>query len=107
MYYQPRTYKQTMKGIKAYRAESIEDTIKRMMSNKEPIEGTVTAIYTDRKEGIAPDYDIRTDKFEFLVEGKDAISKTKRAQRDNIGKLKEKLEEENDKLNKKDPPEGE
>lgn len=98
MYRQHKAVKGTLKGITPYRAESIEATLSRMLSNKEPIGSVREPIYTDRKEGVLPDYDIRTDKFEYLVEGKDAIAKTQRAKRDNIGKATEDLEKKNEEL---------
>lgn len=105
MYNTPKQQQQTLKGIKAYRAESIEDTLARMISNKEPIQGQITPIYTDRSEGVKPDYDIRTDKFEFLVESTNAMAMTKRATRDNIGKLQDKIDNENKNLNGGESPE--
>lgn len=105
MYKQIQPNNGTMKGIKAYRAETIEKTLERMRNNKEPIQSTITAIYTDRKDGVQPDFDINTDKFEFLVEGKDAISKTKRAKRDNIVDLSKKLDKENKDIQGKDSSE--
>lgn len=86
---------ETMKGIKAYKAESIERKIARVLSNKESIKDQAPLIYTDRKDGVQPDYDIRTDKYEYLVEGHDALAKTKRAKRDNIAAASKELDAKN------------
>lgn len=41
-----------------------------------PDEGS-PLIYTDRKDGVVDMYNIRTDKFETLIESKDMISKAR------------------------------
>lgn len=102
MYKKQQLPKQTMRGIKAYPAESIEKKVARVLSNKEPIKDQAPLIYTDRKDGVQPDYDIRTDKYEYLVEGHDALAKSKRAKRDNIGKAQAELDKKNQDLNPKD-----
>lgn len=45
--------------------KSLEETIRKMIQNKEPIQATAKINYTDRKEGVLPQYDIRADKFEI------------------------------------------
>lgn len=55
-----------------------------MVNNKEPIREQVGLIYTERKDGIIPDYDIRTDRFDIAAEAKDKATKsalTRRQQR--------------------------
>lgn len=99
MYKKQKLPPETMKGIKPYTGESIEKKIARVLSNKETIKDQAPLIYTDRKDGVQPDYDIRTDKYEYLVEGHDALAKTRRAKRDNIGKAQKDLDKANNDLN--------
>ena len=47
--------------------ESIEQKIERITTNKEPISDTTQMIYTERNQGVLPDYDIRTDRFEIAI----------------------------------------
>lgn len=84
MYRQQNLPKNTLKGIKPYKGESVEKKVARAMSNKEPLKDKAPLIYTDRKDGVNPDHDIRTDKWEYLVEGHNALAKTKRAKRDHV-----------------------
>ena len=57
------------------------------MSNNEPISDQAPLIYTERKEGVNPDYDIRSDRFEFALDAMSKIEKSKRAERENRHKL--------------------
>lgn len=100
MYRKIKPTSSKLKGVKAYKGESIEKKVFRMMTNGEPIKDGAPLTYTDRADGVQPDYDIRTDKFEYLVEGHNALAKTKRAKRDNIGKAMDSLDKQNQELNK-------
>lgn len=98
MYRQSICPKRTLKGFKAYVAESLEEKLRRVKNNGEAIKDKAPLIYTDRKDGVLPDYDIRTDKYEYLVEGYDKAAKTKRAKRDGVEGASKKLDAENAKL---------
>lgn len=92
MYRQQRLQKSTLKGIIPYKGESIEKKVARVLSNKEAIKDQAPLIYTDRKDGVQPDYDIRTDKYEYLVEGHNALANSKRAKRDTLPVTEKKIE---------------
>lgn len=76
-----------------YEGESIEKKIRRITSNKEPIKDGAPIIYTERKEGVRPEYDIRTDRFEVALEAMDKVSKTIRSKREERQKIGEKAVE--------------
>lgn len=48
--------------------ETIENKIERMMNNNEPIGDIADIIYTERKDGVLPEYDIRTDKWDLAID---------------------------------------
>lgn len=50
---------------------SIEEQIRKMMNDKEPIQATAKIDYSDRKDGVLAQYDIRHDKFEFAIQQTD------------------------------------
>ena len=75
----------------SYIGEPIEYKIKRIVDSKEPIGDTVQMIYTERKEGVQPAYDIRTDRFDIAIDAFDKIDKTIKAKR--AEKLKTTLDE--------------
>lgn len=70
--------------------ESIEQKLRRVTATKEPIECDFTPeIYQERKAGVDPMCDIRTDKFEMAQAACDKMSRTyllARMNRDDYGK---------------------
>lgn len=63
--------------------ESIEQKMRRIVDNKEPIKDGAPIIHTERKEGVRPEFNIRTDRFEIAVEGTTKIEKSYKARREN------------------------
>lgn len=60
---------------KSNEGQSIEQKIERIITNKEPIKGEVKLIYTDRKDGVKPSFNPKTDRFEVAI---DATTKIER-----------------------------
>ena len=60
--------KPTTGFIPVYDGESIETKVERVVQNKEPIEDGAEIIYTEKKQRVQPQYDIRTDKWEVAQE---------------------------------------
>lgn len=54
--------------------ETIERKVARMVDNQEPIKDAVPPIYQERKEGVLPAYDIRTDRFMVAIEAMGKVS---------------------------------
>lgn len=73
--------------------ESIEEKMRRTTETNEPIEDTAPMIYTERKDGVLPEYDIRTDRFDVAVEGMDVVSKSYLASRAERAQAAEKIEQ--------------
>lgn len=69
--------------------ETIEQKVERIIVNKEPIEDSAPIIYQPRKDGVRPEYDIRTDRFEVAIDAMDKVSKSRVAKRENYLKEKE------------------
>ena len=57
--------------------ETIELKITRLLENKEPIDDGAPVIYTARKDGVDPAYNIRTDRFEIAAEIMDKLNRDK------------------------------
>lgn len=70
--------------------ESMEEKLRRLTITKEPIEVDMQPeIYQERKSGVDPFCDIRTDRFEMAQQASDTMSRTyalARKNRDNFGK---------------------
>lgn len=73
--------------------ETIEQKCERIISTNEPITDGAPIVYTERKDGVLAQYDIRTDRFDLACEAMDKGSKSNAAKRmeaiknrDNVGK---------------------
>lgn len=64
-----------------YEGESIENKVNRILINKEPITDGAPLIYTNRKDGVLPGYNIRTDRFDVAIDAMDKVAKSKLAKR--------------------------
>lgn len=62
-------------------AESLEEQLRKMVAGEEPIQATARINYTDRKDGVHQEYDIRTDRFELAMMASDRIHATQYAAR--------------------------
>lgn len=82
MYKRNKFQSTTLSVNKSYEGERIEEKIHRIVNNKEPISDGAPIIYTERKDGVRPEHDIRTDRFEVAVEAMDKVTKSMRAQRE-------------------------
>jgi hypothetical protein len=86
----------TLKVNNSFQGETIETKCARIMSNKEPIKDSAPITYTERKDGVIPGMNIRTDRWEHAVESMEKATKAHRTRReDAIGKrAKEGMEKE-------------
>lgn len=76
---QPRT-KTTINRSEIKAGETIEQKVARMKDNGEDSnEVTTKLIYTDYKEGVKPEYDIRTDKWDIAMTEKDKVHRNQTA----------------------------
>jgi len=83
MYKKIKASNTTLKVNSSYEGETIEQKVHRIVNNKEPITDGAPIIYQERKEGVNPAYDIRTDRFEIAVEAMDKVAGSHKAKREN------------------------
>lgn len=71
----------------AYQAEPREVKLRKIISGESNNmeDGVFPTIYTEKKDGVLPEYDIRTDRFEVAI---DAIDKINQSVADQIAKNK-------------------
>ena len=67
--------------------ESIEDKVRRITENNEPITDGAPIIYTNRDDGVLPAYNIRTDRWEIAQAAMDAVNQANLAKSKNYGKI--------------------
>lgn len=99
MYKKPRYNRSQIKCETTLEGETIEEKVDRLMRNKEPIDDGSPVIYTDRKEGVNPAYNIRTDRFEIATDIMDKVHRDKVAKTDGTN---EPVEPEGKVINLKD-----
>lgn len=52
----------------SYEADGLVVKLRKIMENNEPIDEVAPIIYTDKKNGVMKEYDIRTDRFDVALE---------------------------------------
>lgn len=83
-----------MVGNMVLEGETIEQKVGRILNNKEAITDGAPEIFTERKDGVAAGYNIRTDRFEVAAVAMDAVHRSKAAKRTGKANLKVVKEEE-------------
>lgn len=63
--------------IQTKEGEYIEEKVRRITENGEPIEDGAPIIYTERKDGVNPAYDIRTDRWEIAQDAMEQVGNSK------------------------------
>lgn len=90
-----RTYKQNtystskLKVNKSTEGEPLEHKIERVVNSKEPIKDGAPQIFTERKDGVKPETNIRTDRFEVALEATTKVKRSYQTRREERHKPKE------------------
>lgn len=59
--------------LTTYDGETIEAKVRRVVENKEPITDGAPIVYTEKKDGVLPQFNIRTDKWDIALEAMDKV----------------------------------
>lgn len=73
-----RTYLKGWKptcAVEIKESETIEKKVRRIVQNNEPITDGAPIIYTEKKDGVRPEFDIRTDKWQIAMDAMDAVNR--------------------------------
>lgn len=70
-----------LKTTESFIGESLEDKVRRTMLSGAPIEAISPMVYTERKEGVRKDTDIRTDRWEVAQNAMGTITQGARQKR--------------------------
>jgi len=84
MYKKQQPSKTSIHVNASYYAERLERKLERMINNGEPIGDGAAITYTERQDGVLPQLDPRTDRWELAVEARDKLAKTHLAQREQL-----------------------
>ncbi len=81
-YREPKWAKNSgLRSVTREQGETIEQKVDRVVNNGEPIEDGAPNIYTERRDGVGAQYDIRTDRWEVAVDAMDAVQGSLKAKR--------------------------
>lgn len=87
----------SIEGEQDLDGETIENKVRRIEDNKEPIRDGAPLVYTTRDQGVLPGHNIKTDRFEVAIEAMDAVTRSKLEKREaRIVEMKEKKEGKTD-----------
>lgn len=70
----------------SYEAKSLEQQLRAVMAGEKIETSGKALIYTERKEGVRPETNIKSDRFELAQEAIDYVNKTNIAKRDAFAK---------------------
>ena len=62
-------------------ALSIEEEMLKAKEGKEPLKATAKVTYNDRRDGVLPQHDIRTDRFDVALQQTTKVHKSEAAKR--------------------------
>lgn len=62
--------------------KSLEEELRLIIENKQPIDSSAPIMYTPCKDGVLPECDPRTDRQEIAIDATDKYSKSERAKGD-------------------------
>jgi hypothetical protein len=81
-----------MGSVEPFEGESIEKKVSKLVENNEPITDGAPIIYTEKKDGVLPQYDIRTDKWDIAQSAMDLANASKIAKSKGMKKPEEQQE---------------
>lgn len=68
-----------LESVEIYEGEYLEQKIERIVNNSEPIKDGAPAIYTEKKDGVLPAFNIRTDRWDIAYGAMEKLEKAKMA----------------------------
>lgn len=76
-------------SVETFEGESIEEKVAKLIENNEPITDGAPIIFTEKKDGVLPQYDIRTDKWDIAQLAMDLANASKIAKSKGMKKPEE------------------
>lgn len=100
MYKKQKRSRTSIRSNDNYEGETIEQKVERIMNNNDEPSDGAQPIFTERKEGVLPGTNIRTDRWEVALEAQDKMNRTHEAKREE--NRKEAIEKYNKSRQKKE-----
>lgn len=70
-------YSEIMNTVEAYEGEAIETKCARITETGEPISDGAPLVYTEKKDGVQAQYNIRADKWDIAQDAMDKVNRAK------------------------------
>jgi len=86
--------KGTLSINESIEGETIEQQVERLVNNKEPIKDGAPLVYTERKDGVRAEMNVRTDRWEIAIDAMDKVSASYKARRED--RINQREKEKND-----------
>lgn len=83
-----KTYTRLCNSSDTVEGETLEQKIERILHDGEPIRDSAPIIYQERKDGVRPEYDIRTDTHDIAIEAADRVTAGILKKREDRGAIK-------------------
>ena len=71
-----------MKSIECFEGEQIEEKVRRIVSNNEPITDGAPIIFTEKKDGVRPEYNVRTDRWDIALDAMNKVDMARKAHKE-------------------------
>lgn len=66
---------------KSKEGQTMEQRMSKLMEQEEPIKDKAPLIWTPKDEGVRPEFNIRTDRYDLAQEAMDMVSRSEKAKR--------------------------
>lgn len=71
-----------MKPCECFEGETIEEKVNRIVNNNEPITDGAPIIFTEKKDGVLPEYNPRTDRWDIAMTAMEKMDKARKAKKE-------------------------
>lgn len=76
------TFTGRMKSVDCFEGETIEEKVNRVVNNNEPITDGAPIIFTEKKDGVLPEYNIRTDRWDVALTAMEKMDMARKAKKE-------------------------
>ena len=83
------TFTGRMKSVECFEGETIEEKVNRIVNNNEPITDGAPIIFTEKKDGVLPEYNPRTDRWDVALTAMEKMEMARKAKKENQVKAKD------------------
>ena len=76
------THTGRMVSVECFEGETIEEKVNRVVNNNEPITDGAPIIFTEKKDGVLPEYNLRTDRWDVALTAMEKMDQARKAKKE-------------------------